>query len=282
MAARRRKLESIESIEERLDREAREAQSSDLVDVPAAVVCLACGEADCSGCESSEQSRSGIVQIIAWERIGAPLFTRLWGTARSTTRDAASFFELMPDGPVMPALRFAAICELLAATAVLVAAVAILGVAAPGWLRHLALDPYARGVTLRVLVLGLPSFAALLVLAHVAHGLSIDIGASRNGARSSRSRALRFGLYACGWDLVIGPLGAVIVAAKEGLGAMIGLASLASDVPGTATNAFLRGAYWLEGERAKRARSTAFVGAVIATGLFVVVILAAIVFVATL
>lgn len=285
MAARRRKLESIESIEQRLDREERydrEAQSSDLVDVPAAVVCLTCGEADCSGCETSEQSRSGIVSIVAWERIGAPLFSRLWSTARSTTRDAEGFFELMPDGPVLPALRFAAICELLAATAVLLTVTIILGFAAPEWLRHLAFDPDTRAIALRVLVLGLPSFAALLVLAHVAHGLSIDVGASRNGARSSRSRALRFGLYACGWDLVIGPIGAIVVAVKEGVSAMFGLASLASDVPGTATNAFLRGCYRLEGERAKKARGTAFLGAVVATGLFVVIILAALVFVATL
>jgi hypothetical protein len=101
---------SLESIEERLDREAGE-----LLDVPAAVVCLVCGELDCTGCEDRDLSRSGIVAIVAWERPAMPALTRLWSTARSTTRDAESFFELLPDGPVMPALRFAAICELLAA-----------------------------------------------------------------------------------------------------------------------------------------------------------------------
>src|SRR3954451_3819912 len=93
--------ESLESLEQRLD---REAASSELLDVPAAVVCLVCGEVDCPGCEDRDLSRSGIVAIVAWERPGMPALTRLWATARSTTRDAESFFELLPDGPVMPAL----------------------------------------------------------------------------------------------------------------------------------------------------------------------------------
>src|SRR5205809_356268 len=104
--------ELMESLEKRLD---REGPSSELLDVPATVVCAFCGDADCIGCEN-EQSRSGIVAIVAWERAQAPAIARLWATARATTRDAESFFELLPDGPVMPAFRFAAICELLAAT----------------------------------------------------------------------------------------------------------------------------------------------------------------------
>src|SRR3990172_6279760 len=69
---------SLESIEAQLD---REALSNDLVDVPAAVVCLVCGEADCTGCEDRDLSRSGIVAIVAWERPGLPPLTRLWSTA---------------------------------------------------------------------------------------------------------------------------------------------------------------------------------------------------------
>lgn len=273
-----RRRQRIESNEKKLD---REAHATDLVDVPAAVMCMLCGLSDCTGCDD-DQSRSGIVSVVAWERIGVPALSRLWATARSSTRDAQSFFELLPDGPVMPALRFAALCELLAATSLLVSTALVLGVAAPDMLRHLAFDPHERSIALRVVVLGLPSFAGLLVLAHVAHGLSIDVGASQQGGRSARSRALRFGLYACGWDLVIGPLGVIVVAAKEGLSAAIGIAGLAAEVPGVATRAFLRGCYRLEGDRANRARTTAFVGAAVATGALVVVILAALLLVALL
>jgi hypothetical protein len=271
--SRRRSDPEPESLEERLD---RESASADLLDVPAAVVCARCGDADCAGCESQDASRSGIVAIVAWERPAMPMFARLWSTARSTTRDAEGFFELLPDGPVGPAFRFAATCELLAASAMLLAFLPVAAVVAPGWLTHLALDPGARSVALRVFFLGVPAFAALLVVAHAAHGLSIDVGARRNGARSARSRALRFGLYACGWDLVIGPLGAVVVAMKEGASAALGLGQLAAGLPTRATRAFLRGCYRLEGDPAKRALGTSYVGAFVATVVGALVIFAAI------
>ena len=206
---------SLESIEERLD---REAASTELLDVPAAVVCLVCGEVDCTGCEDRDLSRSGIVAIVAWERPAMPALTRLWATARSTTRDAESFFELLPDGPVMPALRFAAICELLASFSMLRAGLAGRGgrrarLAAPPRAptrMRAASDPARRlprraGIRRRCSCSRTPCTRSPSTWAR-----------SASGARRARSRALRFGLYACGWDLVMGPLGAVVVALKEG------------------------------------------------------------------
>lgn len=282
MAAARRRFDREESLEERLERRARDAadggSSPDLLDVPAAVVCAFCGDADCAGCRDDleDLSRSGIVSVVAWERPGVPVLTRLWSTARSTTRDAEGFFELLPDGPLLPALRFAALCELLAAAAAFASFLAVAAVIAPGWLAHLARDPSARSVTARVVLFGLPAFAALLVAAHAAHGLSIDVGARRQGARGARSRALRFGLYACGWDLVMGPLGAIVVALKEGLGAAAELAGALSGLPTRATNAFLRGCYRLDGERSRAALGVSYAGATVATLLFAVAILVAI------
>lgn len=274
MAAARKHMRSGEftrerepSLEERLDRES----TSDLLDVPAAVVCAFCGEADCE-CDS-DRSRSGVVALVAWERARVPVLARLWSTARSTTRDAEGFFELLPDGPLLPALRFAAICELFACFAMFAGFVAIAGIVAPEWLKHVALDPRARLTAIRLVVLGIPAFAMLAVLAHAAHGLAVDIGATRNGGRRARSRALRFGLYACGWDLVLGPIGGVIVATKEGFRAALALSSALSGLPTRATLAFLRGAYRLEGPRAKNALSTSWAGAIVATfGVAVVVV----------
>lgn len=270
-------------IEERARDEALEAgdaedggSSPDLFDVPAAVVCAFCGDAECPGCgDHGEFSRSGIVSVIAWERTGTPMFARLWSTARSTTRAAESFFELLPDGPMMPALRFAALCELLASAAVLVTFFGVAAVLAPEWLGHLARDPAARATTLRVVFLGLPAFAGLLVAAHAAHGLSIDVGATRQGAPSARTRALRFGLYACGWDLVMGPLGALVVALKEGLHASVGLLGALSGLPTRATNAFLRGCYRLDGERSRRALTLSYAVAAVATLLFAIIVVLA-------
>lgn len=269
--------------------EPRETWPGELLDVPAAVVCILCGSADCPGCEQ-DQSRSGIVSIVAWERpaisrdrsrvdgaTGASLFARLWSTARSATRDAEGFFELLPDGPLLPALRFAALCELFAASSMLLVFGAIAAAVAPEWVKHVALDPSSRNLALRVIVFGLPTFAGLLVVAHAVHGLSIDIGATRQGARGARSRALRFGLYACGWDLVVGPIGAVVVALKEGAHAALRLHELMSGLPTRSTKAFLRGCYRLEGDAAERALGTSYAGAVVATLAFVGVLLVALV-----
>src|SRR5450432_1503395 len=192
-----------------------EVDPFDQVDVPATVVCALCGDAECPGC-ANEPSRSGVVAIVAWERPGAPAFARLWGTAHAATFDAERFFETLPDGPVAPALRFAVVCELLAASAMVIAAAPILAFAAPLWVRHLALEKAA--LVAKLVVLGVPSLAALLVLAHAAHGWALHHGARKtSGATRGPSRALRFGLYAAGWDLVIGPLGAIVVVAKEGI-----------------------------------------------------------------
>jgi hypothetical protein len=277
MALLRRRSEepggpAMEPLEKRLD---RESPSSELLDVPAAVVCALCGDVDCAGCEN-EQSRSGIVAIVAWERAQAPALARLWSTARSTTRDAEGFFELLPDGPIMPALRFAALCEVLAASVWMLAMMLVAVVVRPDWVAHVALDPHARAIALRVLILGVPAFAGLLLLLHSTHGLSIDVGATRNGARSARSRALRFGLYACGWDLVMSPIGMVVVSIKESVGAGLGVLGAGNGLPTKATRAFLRGCYRLDGERAKSALGTSYVGAVTATGIGVVVVLGAI------
>lgn len=281
-AARRQRSGDYErepSLEERLDRESLDASSrdtADLVDVPATVVCAFCGDADCGGCEH-DLSRSGIVSVVAWERPAVPVLSRLWSTARSTTRDTEGFFELLPDGPVMPALRFAAACELLASASAFVGLVAIAAIIAPEYLEHVVRDPAARNLALRLVFFGLPAFAGLLVAAHAAHGLSIHIGATRNGGRAARSRALRFGLYACGWDLVMGPLGAVVVAMKEGARAAIGLAGALQGLPTRATTAFLRGCYRLDGERARRALRVSYAGAVVATAVFALVVCVAVV-----
>lgn len=261
----------LEPLEDRLDREGNE-----LFDVPAAVVCARCGDAECLGCQGLE-AKSGIVSVVAWERPAVPVLLRLWTTARASTRDADTFFEGLPDGPLMPAFRFAATCELLASTAMFLALLPVAVLAAPSWVKHVLLDPSARSLAGRVLLLGLPAFAALLVVAHVAHGLSIDVGARKQGARRATVRALRFGLYACGWDLVIGPLGAIVFAVTEGARAALSVTSLGAGLPTRATSAFLRGCYRLHGEEARRALGTSYLGAAVATVLGALTVLAAIV-----
>jgi hypothetical protein len=244
----------------------------DQVDVPAAVVCAQCGDAECPGC-ASELSRSGVMAIVAWERPGAPFFTRLWSTARAATFDSDRFFESLPDGPVSPALRFAIVSELFAATAMVLAVFVPLAAAAPMWLKHLVLDEGA--VVGKLAVLGVPSLAMLLVAAHAAHGWALDRGARRLGVRPAPARALRFGLYAAGWDLVIGPLGAIVVAIKEGISASLRVGTVAMGLPTRSARAFLRGCYHLDGKSAEPALRASYVAAVIATILGAMAVIAA-------
>jgi hypothetical protein len=250
----------------------------DQVDVPATVVCALCGDAECPGC-ANEPSRSGVVAVVAWERPGAPAFARLWGTARAATFDAERFFETLPDGPVAPALRFAIVCELLAVTAMLLAAIPIVVLAAPIWVRHLALQQ--TGLIVRLAVLAVPALAALLVAAHAAHGWALHLGARKTmGATRGPSRALRFGLYAAGWDLVIGPLGAIVVTAKEGARMTLALLTVAIGLPTRSARAFLRGAYRLEGKAADAPLRASYVAAVVATIIGTIAVLGAAVAVA--
>jgi hypothetical protein len=254
---------------------ARESEELVEADVPATVVCAHCGDADCPGC-LNELTRSGVVAVVPWERPGTSAWTRLWATARATTFDADRFFETMPDGPLGPALRFAIASEMIASAAMGLLLFVPLTILAPGWVKHLLLDE--GGLLLRVVVAGVPALAALLVAAHVAHGWALDLGARRSGARGATTRAIRFGLYATGWDLVIGPLGAVVVALKEGLRASFSIAGIGMGLPGRSARAFLRGCYRLEGASAQPALRASYAAAVVATAVGTIAVFGAIVF----
>ncbi len=242
-------------------------------DVPAAVVCAHCGEADCpGGCH--DQMKSGVVAMVPWERPGAPALARLWATARATTFDSERFFESLPDGPILPALKFAVASELIAATAMASIPVAAVAFVAPAWVGHVLLND---GVLVaRLLSAAIPGLASLLVAAHAVHGWALDFGARRSGVRRATRRALRFGLYAAGWDLVIGPLGAAIVTAKEGWRASLPIAGLGIGLPGRSAAAFLRGCYHLEGEDAAPAMRASWVAAGLATAVGAIAVLGAI------
>jgi hypothetical protein len=243
-------------------------------DVPATVVCAHCGDADCPGCRD-EQTRSGVVAVVPWERPGTSAVARLWATARATTLDAERFFESLPDGPVTPALRFAITCEVVAAASMAVVALVPLVLFAPDWLRHLLVHEPATAV--RLLVAGVPGLATLLVAAHAGHGWALDVGARRSGARGAARRALRFGLYATGWDLIMGPLGVVVVALKEGARVSLSIGGVGPGLPGRSARAFLRGCYRLEGPPAAPAMRASWLAAALATLIGAIAVIAAIV-----
>lgn len=245
----------------------------DIFDVPAAVLCARCGQPDCAGCEDAMDEGSGVVAIIPWERSGTT-WQRLWATARATTFNADLFFSALPDGPVRPAAGFAVLAELLAVTSMFVLLVPVIALALPGLAAAVVSDPHVRGRALFWTAVAIPCLATWMVVAHAAHGVALDVGARRQGARSQRRRALRFGLYACGWDLMSGPIGAIASAFSEGRKAAGAALSASMHVPGRATTALLQGVYSLSPATALRARkwgTWAALAATIASALFVII-----------
>jgi hypothetical protein len=245
----------------------------DWADVPAAVLCAFCGKPDCSGCMTVEDptNASGVVAIVPWERPGLGWITRLWATARLATLSHRELFASLPEGSFRPALEFAVLSELVSALGVALGVVGALALV-PDFATTALHDAVVRGVLLRVIAWGVPGLAALMILLHGLHGVLVDRAAHLSGSKK-RGRGLRFGLYACGWDLVTLPLGLLVVAFTEGLATTRRAAGLAVSIPSQATRAYLTGVHALTPDRAKKAASRA--NAMTGVGALVLLALAA-------
>lgn len=234
----------------------RAVSDADVFDVPAAVLCAICGQADCSGCTPADETASGVVAIVPWERPGAGVWSRLWATSLATTQGAEAFFGAIPDGPLPSAMRFAVLCEVLAVASMVAALLPFAALALPNLAMQVIADPMMRQRALQWFVIGVPTLALWMVIAHASHGAALDAGARKVGGRPQRRRALRYGLYACGWDLMTGPLGALWMLFSRGVKATSEVMALAMTVPGKASRALLSGVYGLPEEDVVKAHRT--------------------------
>ena len=253
MAAARRADDSLP--EDVLDDEVVE-----LLDVPAAIVCATCGKPDCAGCfdDVGNKTESGVVVFVPWERPAIGLFSRIWGTTRASTEGAESFFSSMPKGPVGPALSFAIAAEAVAVgSSILMGAGAlslIVALILPSVARAVLHDPRWQMVLMRMTFTAWLAFTVMLVGAHALHGATLHVAAVRRGGKGELSRALRFGLYAAGWDVATSPFGLMVSLFTGGLRGVAGARVHAFHTPGRATTAMLRGLYGVTGVPAIRAR----------------------------
>jgi hypothetical protein len=235
------------------DRTARDDSAFDLIDVPATVVCAACGDPACVGCIVEERTnQSGVVAIIPWERPGVGFWRRLWQTSTLATMHARTFFGALPEGEVSTALAFALVCETIAVSGLSlgVALLALLFLPAlPGLLLD---DPELRTTVLRGALGSMFLLVVAMVALHALHGMALDLAARRLGGRRF-GRGLRFGLYACGWDLITLPLGLIITALGSGFAAARRAAPLGLTAPAQASEAFLIGMHGLSPEAARLA-----------------------------
>jgi hypothetical protein len=174
---------------------------------------------------------------------------------------------------------FAIVAELCAASSMLMM------LAGGTALALLAFGLFPDGASLsfifRGLLLAIVGLTTLLVGAHATHGFALDVGARRAPAPPPPGqwrRALRFGLYAAGWDLVLGPVGFFVLLFREGPKAAFGILDIARRLPTRSSIAFLRGAYRVEEARAKPALTASYVGAAFATIACAMIIVAAVVY----
>lgn len=254
-----------------------EDSSFDLTDVPAAVVCAICGMPDCVGCGVEEPTNaSGVVAIVPWERPGLGFLSRLWSTAELATSQR-SFFSALPDGPIAPALSFALIAETLSVFGLLLVLGGIALAALPELPELLLMDAGLRQTAGKIALWLGPGLIAFMVIAHAAYGVALDLAARDRSVRR-RGRGLRFGLYACGWDLVTLPLGLVVVALKNGLGAALKVAPLGVTAPFQGAQAYLTGVHGFAPDAATviAKRTARYTGVVLLVALAIVIVLAAV------
>jgi hypothetical protein len=231
-----------------------ELEQLELSEVPAAVICAACGDPECAGCLPDETTRpSGVVAVIPWERPNLGFRERLWSTARLCTLSCEAFFGALPTGDVLPALRFAISCELVAALGLSITLIPLALALAPAIVPLALHDPATRHVLLNLVLYGVPGLAITMVAIHAAHGIGLDLAARHLGSRRSSATGVRFGLYACGWDLVTLPLGIALVCIGDGFSAAGRAIVLALQAPSRASQAYLRQVHQLDPERAARA-----------------------------
>jgi hypothetical protein len=235
------------------DRSPRDDSAFDLVDVPATVVCAGCGDPACLGCVIEEPTnQSGVVAIIPWERPGLGFWRRLWQTSTLATVHARTFFGALPDGDISTALAFALISESIAVSGLALGVALLALLVLPSLPGLLLADPALRQTVFRGSAAGVFLLVLTMVGLHALHGLALDAAARRVGGRRF-GRGLRFGLYACGWDLITLPLGLLVTAFSSGFAAARRAAPLGLTAPAQASEAFLVGMHGLSPEMARLA-----------------------------
>jgi hypothetical protein len=240
----------VPRIASRPDVEVDEA-ALELSEVPATVVCATCGLPECD-CETDRPSAfSGVMAIVPWERPGGTVLSRLWATAKLGTLSPAAFFAALPPGGVVAPLVFGVLAETLAALG-LCATFGGLGLLiVPALGSELLGNAVLQGVLVRAMAWGVPSLAIAMVLLHAAHGAALDAAARKEGSRQS-GRGLRFGLYACGWDLVTLPLGLLVLTLTDGPVTALRHSARGLTAPNSAAIAYLAHVHHFERDVATR------------------------------
>lgn len=178
--------------------------------LPPVVTCAQCRRAECPGCAPTPSNNPE--RSLAWEAKG--LWTRrLWRTSFSGCTNPEKTFGELPDGALSSAFAFAFIAESIAIVTLAVFALAVAFAIAPTFVSVVVSDSAARILGAEVLI----GTVVMLVGMHAVWGLCLEAGAAMSGSRAHWRLGVRFGLYACGWDLVTSPAGVTQCLLSQGV-----------------------------------------------------------------
>jgi hypothetical protein len=178
-----------------------QATNADDEAVPPVAVCARCGLAACGGCLPLPSAPR--LTHLPWEDSPRHWIERLWQTALSSSTEPERVFGELTAGRVTPALGFAILAETLALGSLVLLGSAALWLAAPELAGQLVHHPGAIGLTLALLA----GSVLLMLVLHALWGISLDVGAGFGHGPIDIRQGARFGLYACGWDLMTSPIG---------------------------------------------------------------------------
>lgn len=187
---------------------ARTSEGCDERDVPPAVLCASCGRIECAGCEGAKPYAT-VEPALAWEG-GGSVSHRLWLTAERSSNEPTRTFGTLPEGTLRSALAFALLAETMAIASFALLVVAIALALAP----QLSLRVLSHPVGIAYVLGGVAAASSTMVALHAIWGACLEFGAGATPARLRQS--LRFGLYACGWDLLTSPAGVVATLKSKG------------------------------------------------------------------
>ncbi len=210
--------------------------SWDALEVPPTVACVICGRSTCDGCapraSPGDEERRNCP--LPWER-SSPTLAALVDTALLTAeKPYLSFGRLGSFSGLGRAFLFAMVCEVLAISSFAGLATALLLWQAPRFTHNLFSDPRAWLILVSLIV----SCALGMVALHAAGGDYLERGVRRAGGTRDVQLGMRFGFYACGWDLLTSPIGVVFCLVSRGRKFFAPLLS-ASRVPRRAMRAYL-------------------------------------------
>ncbi len=207
-------------------------------DIPPAIACAHCGDPACEGCTPAEplaRSEPPVHLVLPWEDSNGSLLERLaWTSELSASRPQVTFGSLT-SGSISRALSFAVLCELLAVASFTLIWALCFYAAFPFVAKQMLTSPIVLALVSAILF-GLIGF---VVGVHALWGVGLEWGIARAGGKADLNRGLRFGLYACGWDLLTSPAGIWLLWRRSGMRAGLGQLRAATKAPRISVRAYL-------------------------------------------